>query len=302
MDQRFQGWEKRRAEIVSRLEDRHKWKLAHRIRDCGKKVLIYHCSNLECGKTELRYLFSCKTILCPHCSNRAYLQSFMKYKKFFEGKVLADYKFRLITLTKRHKREFPTKPELKKLFKDTRAFVQYFYPLKQRRRSKSRKTGEIIPAHPGGCGALAVAEVGSHKNLHIHLVVLGPLLYHSRSRMAIKWHKLTGDSYIVDTGDNSGDLRENQKSALQALKYILKHNQKPPLFDAWDDYVDYLLLFERVRRIHAFGIFYGIEKKIQIPLCPICGYPYKFLRVEEKELWWDEESLKAFCRKKIDSS
>jgi hypothetical protein len=113
-----------------------------------------------------------------------------------------------------------------------------------------------------GCGAFAVLEVGSKWNLHIHVLLYGH--YVPQREISEYWEELTGDSRIVD-------IRAVKKPR-QGVNYLLKYITKPKKFDNPKETAHYLNLLLGVRRIRAYGIFYGqgLLPKTGCP-CPLCG-------------------------------
>jgi len=232
------GWKADKHRIADLLEESGHSKIAHRVRTCMERVAVFKCGNPDCGQTELRIPFTCKTFICPECCKTAFFSRYREYEKVFKGLTLpAGHRLQFITLTQRHSQnELPSTVALKKLFKDARKFVNRLYP----RKSKA--------------GALGVLEIGKNKNIHVHLVVVGKV--YSRSEMSRLWYKITGDSYILDRKDVTDT--QGRPDPEGALRYILKYIKRPLAFDSLHDAVDYLLLMQKFRRVRTFWVFYHL--------------------------------------------
>ena len=75
---------------------------------------------------------------------------------------------------------------------------------------------------------------------------------------------ITGNSYIVD-------VRAARDHKI-ALYYITKYIMKAPEFNNPEQYVDFLKALKRVRRLHTYGIMYGVRIPKKEPIrCPYCG-------------------------------
>lgn len=151
----------------------------------------------------------------------------------------------MLTLTKKtHPLHKPTTSDVRELFRNARKLINHFWPKRL------------------GCGAFAVLEIGAHWNLHIHVLLYGDFVY--QSEISEYWVKLTGDSPVVDI--------RSIKKPRHGVNYLLKYITKPKKFNNPKESAQYLNLLLGVRRIRAYGIFYGqgLLPKTGCP-CPLCG-------------------------------
>ncbi len=291
--QRDEGWKADRQKIADILEDSGHAKIAGRIKTCYGKVAVFKCSHPdETCQTYLRVPFTCKTVICPDCTKVAFYTRFREYERQFQNlKIRPGHHLYMITLTQKVRgQDLPDQRSLKDFFKYVRKFVNKFYPRK------------------AGAGGLGVLEIGKGNNVHAHVLVCGPL--YSRSEMSRAWYKITGDSYIVHRPKDE-QLGWYKKNRLNGLRYVMKYIKKPPVFDSWHTAADYVVLMEKFRRIHTFGIFYnpyskggiltGQPKPDRRMTCPVCGHVFRFDTVDDSACWWDEKTLKGYL-KGIDSS
>ena len=216
---------------------------ARRLKNCRSKHRILMCKS--CGQ---RYITPsrCEIRICDYCSKKYAMRFRSKLMDFIKNISIKNGKtFMFLTLTMR------TSPNqklsaivLRKLFKDARKLINKLYPKKN------------------DCGAFAVLELGKHNNPHIHALVFGH--YIPQADISKLWHKITGDSKIVDI--------RRVKNGKHSANYLTKYIFKPIHSDRTKELAKYLDLITGVRRIHTYGIFYGTFtlKKDPFP-CPLCN-------------------------------
>jgi hypothetical protein len=135
-----------------------------------------------------------------------------------------------------------------------------------------------------GAGVIATMELGTRKgtnragelnnNLHTHALVWAP--YISQKRLSESWHKITGDSYIVDV--------RSVRSIKQAVWYVLKYMSKPPALESYAELANFAESAKGSRRIKTSGEFYrSLQKEKNTDVkrcCPGCQGQLEFIKVE----------------------
>ncbi|MCI0596985.1 MAG: hypothetical protein L0Z48_10670 [candidate division Zixibacteria bacterium] len=313
-----------RPEIVHHLERKGEYRLAHRIAYCRKRVFVMKCRSyfenaVVQHDEELRLPYSCHTSACPECSKIYAEKKVKEYLSYLEGfQIPKGYFWQFGTLTKKVRfgtsgeRELPEPCDLVEFFKQVRQFVNEFFPRRERVERRCEKNCRNDHFHLAKdvyqnsyCGALGVLEIGKGRNVHVHLLVMGPV--YSHSSMAQRWKKITGDSYILKFEPVRATLvaageKVNFKAAVgEVLKYI----RKPVMFDSYEATAEMLILFKGFRRLHTFGIFYnprstgGIIEGWPHPekhaiTCGHCQKTFLFYRFDDENLWWDEKTFRRY--------
>lgn len=216
---------------------------ADRYEACGLEYAIIGCK--DCMRSFLGPR-RCESRICEACA-RKYSAKVRQRQQKLMTKLQSTRRKRhaMLTLTKRtHTLYRPTTSDVRELFRNARKLITHFWPKRL------------------GCGAFAVLEVGANWNLHIHVLLYGHFV--PQSRISEYWEMLTGDSPVVD-------IRSVKKSR-QGVNYLLKYITKPKKFNDPKETAQYLDLLLGVRRIRAYGIFYGqgLLPKTGCP-CPLCG-------------------------------
>lgn len=266
-----------RLSIAAQLDAGGYKKEADRFVNCGKRVHIFQSS----GNNELYgILESCRSRICPRCSELFYRKYLRELKLIIKGLNTSGKKrISFITLTFKKPLDqdgnpIPlTRTYIRACIKNLRVFMNCFFgkysQTWDREKLKIRKSKKYI-----GCGAFAVLEIGKGGNLHFHALVYG--YYRPLKLMSEVWKYLTTDSYRIQI-DQVG--HKTQQTAFLAAKYILKYIQKPPPFKNVRSLVAYGLSLKGIRRIHTYGIFWGDprlrdEKKPFV--CPVTGLPLRY--------------------------
>ena len=113
-------------------------------------------------------------------------------------------------------------------------------------------------------------------NIHVHAVVAGRYL--PQPVLSKKAKEILGKPVVWIS-----------RAAPRKLGYLVKYISKPPRFPTARDYIRYLRLMHRFRRVRSRGEFYGArEDRPCLLLCRRCGWYLEFDGVEE-EAWWNEE-------------
>ena len=226
---------------------------AVRYEACGLEYAIIGCK--ECKQSFLGPK-RCEIRICENCA-RKYSHK-IRHRQMQIVKAVQTTKrkwFSFLTLTKKtHKLYRPTTSDVRELFRCARKRINHFWPKKY------------------GCGAFAVMELGSNWNLHIHILLYGHFV--KQSVLSDYWNDLTGDSPVVDI--------RTVKSPCDGVNYLLKYITKPKQFNDPEETAYYLDLLLGVRRIRAYGIFYGqgLLPNTACP-CPLCAGKLQLLTFDQ---------------------
>jgi len=209
-----------------------------RIETSRHNFLTLYC--LSCGYSYSAWL-RCGDRTCPECRKRDYFRLFNSYLPFIQTKK----NLRLITLTLRGRPSCLTRDRLVRLhhcFTKLTHLRAYRYAL------------------VGGLYAIEAINKGNGWNVHIHILAEG--LFIGQKKLSRDWHRLTGDSFIVDI--------RKFRSPKRGLEYLLKYMLKPPVVAGLNGM--YNSAFKGSRLVSAFGIWYGVVISARFPLeCPKCG-------------------------------
>ena len=227
-------------------------KHAFRYRYCS-----YEYIQLKCNNCDQVYLgpARCESRICTTCSQKYGLNVFKKQEEV--SRYLRNYKknrIMFLTLTfKVNKNKELHKDDLRRANKCARKLINKLYPKKE------------------GAGGFSTIEIGKNNNIHIHALVYGRF-YHYQL-ISNLWKKITKDSFIVDI--------QVVKNTKFSLNYILKYINKPPTFETPEKMAIYIDALFGVRRIHTYGIFYGIKIKNHEKFhCFICDGSLGFLGID----------------------
>ncbi len=233
--------------MIPLLEEHGMEDKAQRMCDCGNKYNAFRCKeSAHADKKQMIFSYRCELRICPRCGKKHGYETRRKAGEVMKSiQKTRTHKFALLTLTERStaKRALTSK-RLKAFNQNVRKLINKLYPKKQ------------------NCGAMAVTEIGKRNNVHAHVLVYGP--YISQEIISKYWKAITGDSYIVD-------VRAARDHKI-ALYYITKYILKAPEFDELEQYVLFLKALKGVRRLHTYGIMYGVKiPKREALKCPYCG-------------------------------
>lgn len=229
---------------------------AERFRNCLKYRRV-----LQCGKCQHHYglTFSCNSRMCDKCARRLYRTVFQalydELKPYWTDRA-KTYGPKLLTLTfntNRWNRGLPSKRDLERCQKEIRQFVIRFYHKFAAKRSRNGRW--YLTKKWRGCGAVAVAELGSQNNLHFHFLVYGPHI--PQRQLSAAWTGITGDSGIVD-------IRKVQTPA-DATRYILKYVTKPPVNNSFKAVAAWSWLMKGKRRLSTYGVMFNRKKIAPAP-------------------------------------
>lgn len=218
--------------------------------DCGKKGIVLRCQE---NPNHVYYVpYHCDLRICPVCGRRHAQAIRARYREALENLArkgrTRGKSLKLLTLTKKKSEIGPTPESVRDLLKKVGRFVRRFYD-----------------------GGLCVLEVGPGINLHVHCIVYGP--YVPQKELSEAWQAITGDSRVVDI--------RKVKGRKVPINYILKYIAKPCRSKRPENYVTYLKAIRGTRRVHSYGILYGIKTSKRQETdrrCPACGGTLRYDR------------------------
>lgn len=123
---------------------------------------------------------------------------------------------------------------------------------------------------------VSVLEISPRWHVHIHAIVSGG--YVPQQVLSNTADRILGRPVVWIN-----------RAVPRRLGYLLKYVSKPPEFHGARDYVRYLRVMHRFRRIRSQGEFYGAwEERSVLLICRECGWYLYFDCIEENG-WWKEE-------------
>lgn len=191
-----------------------------------------------CGHL-IRIVIPCGDRLCPECREIHAQRTYMKYLALMP-KLKAP---KLITLTLKNTIDLTPDHVLR---------------LRDAWRKLIRRKFWKEKIH-GGIYSIECTNIGNGWHLHIHALVDAEYLPYCH--LSECWHRLTGDSYIVDV--------RQCKTTMYGLRYICKYIAKSPEVNG--NQTLYNDVMHNVRLIHTFGTFYSWRHKKEPQPCPKCG-------------------------------
>lgn len=239
---------------------------ADRYETCGLQYATIECKDCRVSLIGPR---RCESRICETCAKK-YSSKVRKRQQELIRKShpTKRNRYAMLTLTKKSSPgRKPTTLDVLELFKNARKLIKHFWPKHL------------------GCGAFAVLEQGRGNNLHIHVLLYGHFVH--QTVISDYWNELTGDSPVVDI--------RSAKKPRQSINYLLKYITKPGKFEKPEDLAHFAGMLLGVRRIRAYGIFYGqgLVQNTGCP-CPLCGGKLRFLEfnqgplVRENTLFFEE--------------
>lgn len=122
---------------------------------------------------------------------------------------------------------------------------------------------------------VAVLEISPGWHVHVHAIVSGK--YVPQQLLSNTANRILGRPVVWIN-----------RAVPKKLGYLLKYVSKPPEFHTAREYVRYLRLMHRLRRIRNQGEFYGDrEERTSLLICRECGWYLYFDCIEENG-WWKE--------------
>lgn len=237
----------RAVEMAHYASGRNEVKVAQKLEQCGSYLLFrdYH----QTGKVRLHAADFCKKhLLCPLCAIRRGAKMLKSYLHrlsvvLAENPELKPY---LVTLTVKNG------DDLRERFQHLHGSIQRLH--KMRHRGRNAELGQASKA----AGAVWSYEFKRGANSggwhpHVHAVWLckeAP----DAAELSREWHKITGDSFIVDARPFHDD-EDILGGFLEVFKYAVKFSDLP-LADNWHGFE----VLSKKRLIASFGAFRGIPE------------------------------------------
>jgi len=123
---------------------------------------------------------------------------------------------------------------------------------------------------------IAVLEISRTGHIHLHAIVSG--MYVPQPVLSDKAKEMLGRPVVWIN-----------RAVPRKLGYLVKYISKPPTFLKAGDFIRFLVVVHRFRRIRSYGEFYGKEEsKASLLLCKACGWYLKYEGIEE-EGWIRQE-------------
>ena len=130
----------------------------------------------------------------------------------------------------------------------------------KRRNAQKGKTSSSIKDLEGGAGAYELTYNSKTKEWHPHIHEVALVQASVKTNLlqvdiSKEWHKITGDSFVVDVKEVQGESKEDLAMAcLEIMKYSLKQANMTPM----DQYKAYLVV-QKKRLHYSYGCFYGFK-------------------------------------------
>ena len=240
------------------------------------------------GKVRLHNATFCKQhLICPLCAIRRGAKSLAAYLARWEviQEQRPDLRPYLLTLTVKNgpdleERHAHLTKSLRKLMTHRRHFNA----------GVARAPWTELCKAEGGVYTQEQTNKGNGWHPHTHMIILCASAP-SQSAISAEWHRITGDSMIVDcrpiTGGESGDYSEG---FMEVFKYAVKFSDLS-LEDNWHA----AQVLKGKRLLNSFGLFRGVEIPESLLDEPLDGLPYwdRFYRFLQGEYVFTGESPKA---------
>lgn len=236
------------------------------------------------GKVRLHNATFCKQhLICPLCAIRRgakALGAYLARWEIIQGErpELRPY---LLTLTVKNgddleERQNHLTSSLRKLMDQRRNFNAG---------SRGHPWTELCKAQ-GGVYTLELTNKGNGWHPHAHMIVLAAS-EPCQEALSAEWHRITGDSFIVDCRPITGDPSEG---FMEVFKYAVKFSDLS-LEDNWQA----AQVLKGKRLLNSFGLFRGVEIPESLLDEPLDGLPYwdRFYRFLQGEYVFTGESPKA---------
>lgn len=261
-------------------------KTAASLASCGN--YLHFREYFTVGKVRLHNATFCKQhLVCPLCAIRrgakglgAYLTRWQVIQQ--ERPELRPY---LLTLTVKNgddlaERQTHLTKSLRKLMDHRRNFNA----------GVPRAPWTELCKAQGAVYTLELTNKGNGWHPHCHMIVLASS-QPSQSDLSAEWHKITGDSMIVDCRPITGDPSE---SFMEVFKYAVKFSDLT-LEDNWHA----AQILKGKRLLGSFGLFRGVQIPESLLDEPLDELPYwdRFYRFIQGEYQFTGESPKSFVER-----
>ena len=264
------------------VEDRNALKAVAGLASCGN--YLHFREYFTVGKVRLHNATFCKQhLICPLCAIRRGAKSLGAYLARWEviRAERPDLKPYLLTLTVKNgddleERHAHLTKSLRKLLDQRRNFNAG---------SRGHPWTELCKAQ-GGVYTLELTNKGNGWHPHAHMIVLAAS-EPCQEALSAEWHRITGDSFIVDCRPITGDPSEG---FMEVFKYAVKFSDLS-LEDNWQA----AQVLKGKRLLNSFGLFRGVEIPESLLDEPLDGLPYwdRFYRFLQGEYVFTGESPKA---------
>lgn len=246
--------------------------IATKLHQCASWLLFRNYYTVD--QVRLAGAYTCqKHLLCPFCAARRGAISASKYGERFA--LLVQQRPNLIpvmlTLTLKNG------PDLEERFQH---FMLSLRKLLMKRRDALRGTSTTELAKAVG-GVYSVETTNKGKGWHVHLhAVLLLDDFIDREALSREWHRITGDSTVLDVRrlargvsemtDNQGQITPKIAEAFcEVFKYALKFSDL-----TYQDNVTAFEVMRGKRLLGSFGVFRGVQVPDSLLDDPLQGLPY----------------------------
>ena len=257
-------------------------KTASGLATCGN--YLHFREYFTVGKVRLHNATFCKQhLVCPLCAIRRGAKALGAYLTRWEviQAERPELKPYLLTLTVKNgpdleERQAHLTRSLRKLMDRRRYFNAG---------TRGAPWTELCKAQ-GAVYTLELTNKGNGWHPHCHMIVLAASAP-SQSALSAEWHKITGDSMIVDCRPITGDPTEG---FMEVFKYAVKFSDLS-LQDNWEA----AQVLKGKRLLNSFGLFRGVEIPESLLDEPLDDLPYwdRFYRYIQGEYAFTGESPKA---------
>ena len=247
-------------------------KTAARLASCGN--YLHFREYFTVGKVRLHNATFCKQhLVCPLCAIRRGAKALGAYLTRWEviRAERPELKPYLLTLTVKNgddleERQAHLTDSIKLLMQRRRYFNAG---------TRGAPYTELCKAL-GAVYTLELTNKGNGWHPHCHMIVLAAS-EPSQEALSIEWHKITGDSFIVDCRPITGDPAEG---FMEVFKYAVKFSDLD-LADNWHA----AQILKGKRLLNSFGLFRGVQVPESLLDEPLDGLPfwdrfYRFIRGE----------------------
>jgi len=257
-------------------------KAAAGLASCGN--YLHFREYFTVGKVRLHNASFCKQhLICPLCAIRRGAKALAAYLARWEviQKERPDLKPYLLTLTVKNgpdleERQKHLSKSLRKLMDHRRNFNA----------GVARSPWTELCKAEGGVYTLELTNKGNGWHPHCHMIVLAASKP-SQSAISEEWHRITGDSMIVDCRAITGDPSEG---FMEVFKYAVKFSDLS-LQDNWEA----AQILKGKRLLASFGLFRGVQIPESLLDEPLDQLPYwdRFYRFMGGEYQFTGEAPKA---------
>lgn len=201
--------------------------------NCGSQCIVEYCKETQRYRTRANH---CKNRHCAPCAaaKAAILAANLRDK--LEGTVAGQYRF--VTLTLKHTAT-PLADQIKRLYDCFR---------------KLRACATWHNTQKGGAAILEIKWDPKTRQWHPHLHIVSEGRYIAQKLLAEEWHRITGDSFIVDIRP----LHSGKDAAHYVSKYVSKGTNDAVWSDI-DAATEWITATKGVRSAATYGTWRGFK-------------------------------------------